>query len=365
MRSLTDTQKPDPIGSRATSRGIRVMVIDDSLTVRTALSRIVDSADDLEVVDTASSAEIAIRQLGSCAVDVILLDLEMPGMGGLEALPKLLETASQAQVLVVSSLTEEGAEHTLAALSMGAADTMLKPRSGQFTPAYRDELVERVRALGRRSALRTGQRGEQTRATTPRPGKRPRVIAIGASTGGIHALSLLLKDLPARFDLPILITQHLPDSFVPVLARQIEMIAVRETLVAHDGMAIRPGTIVIASGEAHLNVQAKNRDLSVRLTTEPVASGCMPSVDPMLESLAVATQGEALGIILSGMGRDGVTGARSLIDAGGTIFAQDEASSAVWGMPRAVCEESLASVIATPHELAGKVLQMAGSSSWT
>lgn len=366
MRSLAQARNPDRQGFRAPRGKIRVMVVDDSLTARTALARIVDGAADITVAATASSAETAIRQLAETPVDVILLDLEMPGMGGLEALPKLIETASRAQILVVSSLTEEGAEHTLAALSMGAADTMLKPRSGQFTPQYCDQLVERVRALGRHHGGDYADEARGMAAPVARqPGKRPSAVAIGASTGGIHAISLLLRDLPTRFNLPILITQHLPETFVPVLARQIEMVAVRETVVATNGTRIASNAIYIAPGNAHLGVVERSGELFVSLSDEASESGCMPSVDPMLRSLARACGGEALGVILSGMGRDGSLGAKALVEAGGTIFAQDESSSAVWGMPRAVCAEGLAAQIASPQDLSEAMLKLAGASAWT
>ncbi|MFN2099834.1 chemotaxis-specific protein-glutamate methyltransferase CheB [Altererythrobacter sp. MF3-039] len=365
MRSLAEIRHDQHRSRTGAGAAISVMVVDDSLTARTAIVRMIDSADDITVTATAASAETAIRQLGETPVDVILLDLEMPGMGGLEALPKLIETASQAQILVVSALTQQGAEHTLAALSMGAADTMLKPRSGGFTPAYRDDLVDRIRALGRRSYPAQRISAACHTGIAKRFGKQPRMIAVGASTGGIHALSQLLKNLPAGLSLPIVITQHLPESFVPVLARQIEMFAIRQTHVAKNGMPVTPGCIFLAPGNAHINIRSRRGQLEIKLSHERVESGCIPSVDPMLASIADACSGEALGIVLSGMGRDGVIGAGQLVDAGGTIFAQDEASSAVWGMPRAVCEQDLAAEIASPQELAGKILQLAGVASWT
>jgi len=343
---------------------IRVMIVDDSLTVRTAFTRMVEDADDLAIAATAGSAETAISLLRSTPVDVILLDLAMPGMGGLNALPQLLANANGAQVLVVSSLTEEGAEHTLAALSMGAADTMLKPRAGGFSRAYRNALVARIRALGARRHRSTGQSAPAAR-TRPRQGKRPKVIAIGASTGGIHALNILLRALPPRFDLPILVTQHLPASFMSVFARQLEVAGARRAVIADDGTPIARGNIIIAPGHGHLVVRKNPSGLVASVSIEASASGCTPSVDPMLSSLAKATDGAALGIILSGMGRDGVEGARDLVEAGGTVIAQDAQTSAVWGMPRAVAEAGLAAHILPPEKLAGKLLASAGVASWT
>ncbi|MEP3029710.1 MAG: chemotaxis-specific protein-glutamate methyltransferase CheB [Erythrobacter sp.] len=346
---------------------IRVMIVDDSLTVRTIFKRMVESRPGMAVVGTAGSGERAIAQLQSTPADVVLLDLEMPGMGGLEALPEILRAAENAQVLVVSSLTDDGAEHTVAALSMGAADTMLKPRPGGFNDDYRELLLDKISALGGAESD-SQESDEQPAAASPKSGsipcgKRPQILAIGASTGGIHALNLLLKNLPPEFDLPILITQHLPASFVPVFARQIEMTCARGTLIAEDGTVVGRGEVAIATGHGHMIVKRRGEQLKMGISTSPARSGCLPSVDPMLSSMAEAYEGRALAIILSGMGRDGLEGAKDLSAAGGTIFAQDAESSAVWGMPGAVSKAGLVSTIAPPEELAKAVLAIADPKS--
>jgi two-component system chemotaxis response regulator CheB len=187
------------------------------------------------------------------------------------------------------------------------------------------------------------------------------VIGVGASTGGIHALGLMLGQLSADCDVPICITQHLPPSFIPVFARQIETACGRPADIATNGLEIRRGRVVIASGEGHLVVERRGDRLVARISTATAPSGCLPSVDPMLASLAQACEGRALGVILSGMGRDGVIGAQQLIDAGGTIFAQDADSSAVWGMPGAVARAGLASVIAPPERLGDAVMAQASA----
>jgi two-component system chemotaxis response regulator CheB len=341
---------------------IRVMIVDDSLTVRTIFKRMVESDPALVLAGTASSGERAIAQLAAEPADVVLLDLEMPGMGGLGALPAILATPASPQVLVVSSLTMDGAEHTLAALQIGAADTLLKPRPGGFTEDYRAQLLGKIRALGRRSVETAG-----SDAATPsdpsfvRPGsslrlRRTEVVAIGASTGGIHALGLMLGAMDRACDLPILITQHLPASFIPVFARQVENACGRPADIAADGMEIRAGRVMIAPGDGHLLVRRSGERLLARISDEPAPSGCMPSVDPMLTSLATACEGRVLGVILSGMGRDGVLGAQELVAAGGTIYAQDAASSAVWGMPGAVAKAGLASLIAAPETIGEAIM---------
>lgn len=351
---------------------IRVMIVDDSLTVRTIFKRMVESDPALVLAGTASSAERAIAQLTAEPADVVLLDLEMPGMGGLDALPAILATPANPQVLVVSSLTVDGAEHTLAALSMGAADTLLKPRPGGFNEDYRSQLLGKIRALGGRNTdVDAGAADDAAPLPLPersfaRPGAALRtrqieVIAIGASTGGIHALGLMLGTLGPACDLPILITQHLPASFIPVFARQVENACGRPTDIAADGMAIRAGRVMIAPGNGHMLVRRTGDRLVTRICTEPAPSGCLPSVDPMLASLAEACDGRVLGVILSGMGRDGVVGAQQLVAAGGTIFAQDAESSAVWGMPGAVAKAGLASLIATPARIGEAIMAHASA----
>ncbi len=343
---------------------VRVMIVDDSLTVRTIFKRMVEADRHMEVVATASSAEYAIAQLAKTAVDVVLLDLEMPGMGGLEALPALLKAGGGAQVLVVSSLTQDGAEATMAALAMGAADTMLKPRPGGFTEEYRQALLGKIRALGTDDRIEAASSDSATREpqsfnADAAMRKRPEVVAIGASTGGIHAINLLLRNLPVNFHPPILITQHLPASFVPVFARQVEMVSARRTVIAEDGTEILPGTIAIATGHGHMMVRRSGDRLVARTSSAPTQSGCMPSVDPMLSSLAETCKGHALAVLLSGMGRDGVYGAADLVEAGGTVFAQDAETSAVWGMPGAVAKAGLASVIAPPDQLSKAIVEFA------
>ena len=352
-------------GADGAASPTRVMIVDDSLIVRTILSKIISAERDMAVVGKTGSAETALASLARTPADVVLLDLEMPGMGGLHALPRILSICPGCRVLVVSSLTRAGAEHTLAALSTGAADTMLKPRSGEFDEAYRQALLQRIRVLGRR-----GHHG----AEAPRPAPRTlrsrnragplEVIGIGASTGGIHALCVLLRNLPRQLAAPILVTQHLPANFMAVFAHQLELASGRSARVLAGPMALRPGCIVIAPGDAHL-VLRREED---RLVADPASfrapSGCLPSVDPMFESMAETTGAGALGIVLSGMGRDGALGARSLVDAGGNIIAQDEASSSVWGMPRAVAESGLASAILPPDKIALRIAVHAGDAAW-
>lgn len=335
---------------------IRVMIVDDSLTVRTVFSRLIESVIDMDVGVSVGTAERALDALRSHPVDVVLLDLEMPGMGGLAALPLILERSPGIQVLVISSLTATGAEQTLEALRLGAADTMLKPRPGGFSDAYKAQILARIRALGGKAAPMLPFRAALPRAVA----KRPQIVAIGASTGGIHALNLLLRALPRGFDLPILVTQHLPDSFIPVFARQVETVSGRRAVLADEGTEIRKNQVVIAPGHSHLIVRHSFGRPVTGLAYHPVRSGCTPSVDPMFESLATAYEGAVAGVLLSGMGRDGSDGADAIIAAGGAVYAQSAESCAVWGMPRSITESGKATGIGAPQELARQLAHAAG-----
>ncbi len=359
MAAMLQPQPGPRPGASLAADTVRVLLIDDSLTVRTVFSRMISHEDDMAVVAGVGTAELGIRELARSPIDVVLLDLEMPGMGGLEALPKILATSPTTRVLVISSLTAEGAEHTVAALRTGAADTMLKPRPGGFNEDYRTQLLGKIRALKQVENVAAAPAPIPRRTAAPHC---PEVIAIGASTGGIHALNLFLKAIPPRLDLPIFITQHLPPSFIPVFARQMEVAAAREAVLVGDGTEITRGKLYIAPGHGHVKVSRSGARRFGALAYEPVQSGCMPSVDPMFASLAKAYDGRVAGVLLSGMGRDGTDGALAIHESGGQVFAQDAQSCAVWGMPRAVTETGIAVAVCPPAELAARVAQSAGIS---
>ena len=343
-------------------RRIRLMIVDDSTVARAVLSRMVESDPAFEIAGVAGTAEEAIDALAECRVDVVVLDLEMPGAGGLKSIPRILAAAAGAKVMIVSSLAEDGAEHTVAALALGAADTMPKPGTGRFNGKFSEILLSKLKALGystpgagAASATYASQAKGPSAGLRPMPADPIEILALGASTGGIHALGTLFHTLPKRIGVPILLTQHLPLPFMPVFARQLGTIAHRPTLVAQDGMELQPDHILIAPGDAHLTVDTAKNGPVVRLTHGRSSSGCMPSVDPMLASVGAIYGNGALGVVLTGMGRDGVEGAATLVSCGGSLIAQDEASCAVWGMPRAVVEAGLASAVLPPDKIARRI----------
>lgn len=345
---------------------IRLMIVDDSMVARAVLTRMLEADGGFEIVAVAGTAEDAIDALAQVRVDIILLDLEMPGAGGLKSIPRILEAAHGAQVMIVSSLAEEGAEETVAALALGAADTLPKPGTGRFNGRFSEVLMAKLRALGRAVDQADSPAPAASRAASAAPMRAMasdplRLVAIGASTGGIHALATLFHELPAKIGVPILVTQHLPAPFMAVFARQLSNAAGREAIVAEDGLRLLPDRIVIAPGDAHLTVDISGGHLVARLARHRVASGCMPSVDPMLASAGTMLGGEALGVVLTGMGRDGLEGALALTGAGGSIIVQDEASCAVWGMPRAIADAGLACAVLPPAKIARRVAGRAGA----
>lgn len=334
------------------------MIVDDSMVARAVLSRMVEADSAFEIAAVAGSAEDAIDALNEVRVDIVILDLEMPGAGGLKSIPRIISAAAGAKVMIVSSLAEEGAEETVAALALGAADTLPKPGTGRFNGKFSEILVGKLKALGYAEGKST-YGAVQAIGTQPPLRAMPtdpiEILAIGASTGGIHAIGVLFQALPKRIGVPILVTQHLPEPFMPVFARQLRAASHREALVAEDGMPLLPDRILLAPGGAHLTVDRSEDIPVVRLMRGPSSSGCLPSVDPMFASIGAAYGPHALGVILTGMGRDGVEGAARLVANGGSIIAQDEASSAVWGMPRAVLEAGFACAVLPPEKIARRI----------
>jgi two-component system chemotaxis response regulator CheB len=348
----------------ASADPIRILIVDDSIVARTVLSRILEARPEFEIRGSVANAAQALELVRSEPMDIILLDLEMPGVGGLEALPQLIDQSDGARVLVVSSMAADGAAATVQALALGAADTLQKPSVANFDGRFSDTLADRLIriAAGRRYRMRpapvvTRPAGTATRAPVD-------CLAIGASTGGLHALTELLRDFPASFTAPILITQHLPAAFMPYFADQMTAIAGRPASVARDGEKLVAGRILIAPGEGHIRLKRLGNDVRVMLDAAPSATLCMPSVDPMFETLAEVYGERGLAVVLSGMGRDGTIGAKAVFAVGGEILVQDAPTSVVWGMPGSVAEAGLASAVMPPARIADRILSRVGDARW-
>lgn len=343
---------------------MRVLIVDDSVVARTVLARVL-AERGFEVAGQAASADSALARLATLDVEVILLDLEMPGTDGLAALPELLAHGRGARVLIVSSACASGAAATVAALRLGAADTLLKPGTAALTGRFADELAERMRRIA--SPPAPGLSGPASPSPPVAAGSGlVECIGIGASTGGVAALDTFLKALPASVTAPILVTQHLPAPFMPHFVPQLAEMAARPVRLAAPGLQPQPGEILLAPGDASLTLARIGGSVHVRLERRRSASGCLPSVDPMFISLGQTFGAGAVGVVLSGMGRDGAAGAAVLARHGGCLLAQDAASSVVWGMPGAIALAGLAQLIAAPDALARAVASRSGGAeSWT
>jgi two-component system chemotaxis response regulator CheB len=353
-----------PSDSAAPAR-LRLLIVDDSAVARAVLSRMLRSQPGFEVAGEAASAEDALALLARMAVDVVLLDVEMPGTTGLEALPAIVAAGRGARVLVVSCLCEEGAEAAVRALALGAADTLPKPGAQNFGGRFSQVLTERLRRLAQEQAPEPSSAlGQRPPALREPSRERLGCVAFGASTGGLHAIGELLRALPQRIGAPILVAQHLPALFMPFFARQLETASGRCVSVAVDGQALRPDEILLAPGHAHLGLEQQGSRVLARLVTEPSESGCTPSVDVTLSAIGEIYGKRGLGIVLSGMGRDGLVGARLLIERGGEVIVQDRATSAVWGMPRGIAEAGLASAVLPPVEIAARIAARSEGAKW-
>jgi two-component system, chemotaxis family, protein-glutamate methylesterase/glutaminase len=342
----------------------QVLIVDDSVVARSVLGRMVEGTRRFRVAAAYSDVRAALDYLRNHSVDIILLDIEMPGIDGLTALPDMIAAGRGAKVLIVSSSAEQGAAVSVQALALGAADTLVKPGIGAFGGRFAEVLEERLSKLIEPHAPQ-GQVLSHHHAPQPHgPVTAPddfELVAIGASTGGIHALSQLLRAIPASFQVPILVTQHLPPSFMSYFATQLAVLGGRPCEVATDRMRIRPGRIIVAPGDAHMRVVRMSDGAAIRLTHEKTTSGCMPSVDPMFESVAEVFGNRALGVVLSGMGRDGCEGAKDLVDCGARVLVQDRESSVVWGMPGAVANAGRASAVMAPDEIGRLIARRGGA----
>ena len=356
---------------------LRVMVVDDAVVVRGLVSRWVGEQPGLAVVASLRTGRQAVDQLERADPDVVVLDIDMPELDGISALPLLLAKKRDLVVIMASTLTRRNAEISLKALALGAADYVPKPDSNRgitTSTAFRRELIEKIVELGGRR-----RRGEAwgRPAALPRPGSRPvpagaqpialrpfsivppRVLLVGASTGGPQALRGLVSQLAAVCDrVPVLITQHMPPTFTTIMAEHLARASGRPAHEPHDGEPIRPGTIYLAPGGRHMQVARRDRLPVVALDEGPLVNFCRPAVDPLFASAAQVWGGAVLALVLTGMGADGARGAAAIVAAGGSVVAQDEATSVVWGMPGAVARAGLCSAVLPLDRIAPKLVEL-------
>lgn len=353
----------------------RVMVVDDSAVIRGLLTRALEGDAEIRVVASVGDGQMAINSLQRNAVDVIVLDVEMPVMDGLTAIPKLLAVCPSVKIIMASTLTLRNADISIRALEAGAADYIPKPTSTREisgADVFKRELVSKVKALGA-NARRSGTRTRSDVRATPLPPApagatssafrslqpagpptvrpmpavvgKPDVIAIGSSTGGPQALFEVLAHLRGGVNQPILITQHMPATFTTILAEHITRQCGITCSEAKDGEPILEGRAYVAPGDFHMLVASRGGANVLTLTKDPPENFCRPAVDPMMRSIVRAYGRKVLAVILTGMGQDGMKGCQEVVAAGGVVIGQDEPSSVVWGMPGAVATAGLCSAI--------------------
>jgi two-component system chemotaxis response regulator CheB len=373
-------------------RRIRVMIVDDAVVVRGLFARWVEAEPDLEMVATIRSGREAVNQLERYDPDVVLLDIEMPDLDGITALPMLLAKKRDLVVIMASTLTRRNAEISLRALSLGAADYIPKPASSREVTSdtnFRRELIEKVRQLGMRvrrnrpappaparapvvdpklarPLIRTaspplvpGAAPAPAIALRPFAVAAPRVLLIGASTGGPQALNALMPKLAGVFErAPVLITQHMPPTFTTILAEHLARLSGRPAREAQDGEEVNAGTIYVAPGGKHMRVVRRDGIAVIALDDGALINFCKPAVDPLFASAAQVWGHWVLGLVLTGMGSDGLRGAQAITAAGGSIMAQDEASSVVWGMPGQVSMAGLCSAVLPLKEIAPRLIRV-------
>jgi len=338
---------------------VRVMVCDDSAVIRGAVARMLDADPAVQVIARVSNGQLAIDELKRTPVDVLVLDIEMPVMDGMTALPLLLRADPGLKVIMASTLTTRGADVALRALRLGAADYVPKPSAVTGDETFRRELVEKVKGLGR-MRRRVAQPARDMIGLRLRPAAivPPRLLAVGSSTCGPQALFTLVQGLGKTLNVPVVLTQHMPATFTPILAEHISKLGGMPCAEAKDGEALAAGRIYLAPGDLHLLIDAARAGFHARLTSDSPENFCRPSVDPMLRSAAAASEGRVLVAMLTGMGQDGLAGTRRVIDAGGSAVAQDEATSVVWGMPGAVAQAGLCHAVLPLPRIAPKLLEM-------
>lgn len=358
---------------------IRVLVVDDSVVIRKIVTEALAVDPMIEIVGTASNGRIAQSKIEQVNPDLVTMDIEMPEMNGLEALKAIRRTHPNLPVIMFSTLTERGAMATLDALALGASDYVTKPSNmGSVVQAQqrvRDELVPKIRALcwrvtGIAQSMQNTASSDASAIAPPRtlspvniktaalkPPTRVEMIAIGVSTGGPNALAELLPALPGNLPVPVVIVQHMPPLFTKLLADRLQASCALRVEEGKAGTAVRAGSVYIAPGNFHMLVRDEGGTLRLNMNQAAPENSCRPAVDVLFKSVAETFGTRALGVVLTGMGKDGLRGSQLIVDAGGSVVVQDQQSSVVWGMPGFVANAGIAERVLPLNQIAPELLR--------
>jgi two-component system, chemotaxis family, protein-glutamate methylesterase/glutaminase len=362
------------------SAPIRVAIVDDSVVVRGLMCRWMTEAGGMQVVGTFRNGIDAVAGIARTEVDVVILDIEMPDMDGVTALPLLLKLRPGIVVIMASTLTVRNADISLRCLQLGATDYLPKPSTNRevtTSTSFREILIDKVRTLAprRRNSrvepplmlasnivpIRSDREGHALALRKPQ-GLKPKAIVIGASTGGPQALTRLLTNLGKSAQaLPILVAQHMPATFTSMFAEHLRRQVKVDAVEAIHDEPLRPGRVYIAPGGQHMTVERLGDVGKISLNTDPAVNFCRPSVDVLFDSVAKLLGGATVAVMLTGMGSDGAKGALRLAECGAPVIAQDEATSVVWGMPGATARAGACSAILPLDEISGTVSKLIGT----
>ncbi len=351
---------------------IRVLIIDDSVVIRKLLSDTLSADPEIEVVGTAANGRIGLARIEQFNPDVVTLDIEMPEMDGLATLRAIRQTHPRLPVIMFSTLTQRGAEATLDALSLGASDYVTKPANVGSVQAgmdrIREELGPKIKALGHKCHGASPQRPEAAPPTLPRGlsagtsatqkmAAPIEIVVIGLSTGGPNALAEFFPHLPGDFPVPIVVVQHMPPVFTKYLAERLDSKCALEVREAVDGDILAPGRAWIAPGDFHIVLERGALQTRLRTQQGPPENSCRPAVDVLFRSASEVFGPRVLGVVMTGMGQDGLRGCACIADAGGVVYVQDEGTSVVWGMPGQVAAHGLADQVLPLADLSVAVRQ--------
>jgi two-component system chemotaxis response regulator CheB len=360
------------------------MVVDDSVVIRGMISRWISEQPDMVVAASLRTGLDAVNQVERIDPDVAVLDIEMPELDGISALPRLLAKKRNLIIIMASTLTLRNAEISLKALSLGASDYIPKPESTRehaTVETFHHDLIQKIRTLGAKvrraapaqSGLALASSPERVREPSVRPAavaqhqlqlrpfsvQAPRVLVIGSSTGGPQALMAVVADIGPVIDrFPVLITQHMPPTFTTILAEHLARTSRRPAHEAIDGEVIKPGTIYLAPGGRHMRVVRRGADAAIALDDGPPVNFCKPAVDPLFMSAIDVWQASIMAVVLTGMGSDGMRGGKDIVAAGGSVIAQDEATSVVWGMPGAAANAGICAAVLPLNQIAPKLVRL-------